>query len=176
MGGTRPFYPLCLGGAYLLLIIAIARRFPDGARSLGRGVDVWPKFIAENGRPLLFLDSQGHGDARRCLESLFRFFSAVVPLKGAEHELGISKIELPGSAKRFGMHMTWTPAQRAEFARAVAEDFVTPSLGGAPLHLSGAKAVSLYLRFVLSSQVRTEGAGTFATMALDNLGVLWVGR
>jgi hypothetical protein len=117
--------PFPLGGAYLLLLIAIGRRFPNKVEPWCQ-ID-WTRFI-EHGLPISFLPSQELEDAERAVRCLFEFFSEVVVLKvpaASLPELGVSDIKVPEPGQRaFEVSLAWSTSQIEKFIADLRKEFI----------------------------------------------------
>lgn len=178
MGGELD---LSLGGAYLLLLYAIKREFLDlDLSSSGLLADDCCCFFRTHGRmriPIAFLPPQVQEDSERTLRSLFDFFSHVIHLKDSNPpRCAVKAIDFPGSGeKSFECRLDWTSSQRSEMGKCLAQSIRDANSGSAVLPIPEAKTTGGLLRFVLSSQVRTEGFGPIGTISLDDLGRFRVG-
>lgn len=171
--GAEPGHNLCLGGAYLLLLTAIAEKFA-GDVSRFTGV-TWAHFLVSN-QPAPFFPKQSSRDAAQSVRLLLEFFRAVRDLKGTG-ALAFDRFDGPTPGRAyFRVHLAWSSEELAECARSLRDEYVAPAVQGASLQLLTGKTVPLFLRLVLSMQARASGWGAIGTISVDDDGWLKVGR
>jgi hypothetical protein len=179
--GLHPQYSLCLGGACLIFLIALAQRSNADAARFAR-VD-WTRFVSPNGTPVAFVAPQGPPAADRTVHALFDVFAAIVSRKPDWGDqgtagLGVTDIEFPDKGKPyFRLKLAWTDPQREGFTSAMNNAIqlgLTSSTG--TIGLPPGKTTGLFLRLLLATQVRTEGFGATGAVVMQPDGWLRVGR
>jgi hypothetical protein len=175
--GEDPRYGLCLGGAYLLFLLAIAQKFPESVYEF-LVVD-WNAFtfsVNDYMRPIPFLPSQESEDADRSVRTLYELFCTILPLKDRPEQLAVAGIEGPFNGQAyFRLKLKWSVEQIAECTATInssIEDAFTKDY----LTLPRGKTVGAFLRFLICSQSRRVGMGAIGSIALDKDGWLRVGR
>ncbi len=167
--------PFPLGGAYLIFLEALYRRFPEKLTPFL--LDDWSLFTKQGENPpppLPFLPSQPIVDAGRSIRALFQFFDSIIPLQGEEMRLGVTQIEPPSPRHaHFRLKLDWTPAQLEKCGQTMMR--CAQQAFDGTLNLGEQKTVGSFLRFVIASQVHTDGLGTSSTLTLEN-GWLRIGR
>lgn len=173
-GGDRE---LCLGGAYLVFLLALAQRFP-GELPRFLAADWKPFALVQGGtaKPTFFLPSQWQADAERSIRALYAFFSAVIPLKSDQQKLGVTEISLPATDKPFfRLKLDWAATELSACGSAIGR-MVDTGVATETLPLPQAKTTGAFLRFSLTSCVRKRGLGPVGTVSIGRDGWLRVGR
>ena len=88
--------------------------------------------------------------------------------------LGVTQIEPPSPRHaHFRLKLDWTPAQLEKCGQTMMR--CAQQAFDGTLNLGEQKTVGSFLRFVIASQVHTDGLGTSSTLTLEN-GWLRIGR
>jgi hypothetical protein len=179
--GTTGSKPFCLAGAYLLLLVAVAQRFPGRFGSLVKAD--WRPFLRD-GKPISFLPVQYHKDAEQAVRALYEFYCLirVKKLSGdkapkpQEDALGIEDVELPQDpGANFRVKVPWEGKQIEDFGSEYSER-IRGGLSTEVLALPAAKATTALMRFILASQTRKSGVGPVGLIMLEDTGVWRIGR
>jgi hypothetical protein len=163
--------PLSIGGAYLLLLLAMKQQFPNWPTK-ARESDIFVPAMSLFPLQRWFLPPQEHDDAKRTVTALFSLFRMIIPVKDTlPAECAIEKISLLSDQSGFRVRLGWTESQRKAMGEALSshiknnEDMVrTPS----------GKVIGALLRFNAASQVSKGGFGSPGTVFLSANGDLTV--
>ena len=165
--GAKESYNLCLGGAYLLLLTAVARFFPEKVRDF---LNVnWADFVDDNGSPIKFLPKQLPNYAQKSYESLFMFYSAIVcndKTSDDQKRFAIQTLVGPiNGAKMFRVQLNWEDPSNI---MTVLEKYCNDVFNTGKLSLGDSKTVELFMAFLLRSQVRINGIGGIGALRINN--------
>jgi hypothetical protein len=171
---------LNLGGAYLLFLIAIRQQFPLLTAGPRYYLPDFCSLMGDAGKPLPFLPGQWQPDAAATTRSLFDLFGEISVLKDSNpRKCSVQWIAGPQRGSHsFTALLDWSTDQRKDFGSALSNHIRagTDVTGLEAIKLPRGKAVGSLLRFVVNSQMRTEGFGALGSISLADDGILQVGR
>lgn len=155
---TANVRPLCLAGAYLLLLVSVAQRYPG---KFGDLVPTdWTAFVSDD-KPIAFLPSQLHLDAAATVQSLFDFYCLIrTPKSGNVTKPGIRSVAMPTKGRRyFTFQLDWQDSEVDSFLSQFTTR-ISEGVKARAVELPPAKASATLLRFQIASLIRSaESAG-----------------